>query len=190
MFGDGSLVANSYVNGTAQFRLVTTQSVFAANLRGEPFSTWAGPVALAVGAEARRDHAVGTSDLISQRVNANGSVGGWILGNQLPEIGTIKVFEAYAEAQAPLAKGLSVNGAVRLTHYSLSGTVYTWKIGGSYEPFTGLRLPRDPLARHPRAQHRRAVREWRKLEHQRVRSGTGTLGADPRDQRRQPEPQA
>ena len=60
-------------------------------------------MALALGAEYRRDSAVGTSDAISQRVNANGSVGGWILGNQLPEQGAIKVFETYAEAQAPLA---------------------------------------------------------------------------------------
>ena len=146
VFGDGSLALNPYVNGSARFRLVTTQSVAAANLRGTPFSTWAGPVALAVGAEARRDHAVGTSDAISQRGNANGSVGGWLLGNQLPEQGTIKVFETYAEAQAPLAKDvrfareLSINGAVRRTHYSLSGTVYTWKAGATYVPFSGLRL--------------------------------------------------
>ena len=146
VFGDGSLTLNPYVNGTAHFRLVTTQSVAAANLRGTPFSTWAGPVALAIGAETRRDHAVGTADPISQRVNANGSVGGWILGNQLPEVGTIKVFEAYAEAQAPLlkdaplARELSINGAIRRTHYSLSGTVYTWKIGASYVPVDGIRL--------------------------------------------------
>lgn len=140
LFGDGSLALNPYVNGSAHFRLVTTQSVAAANLRGTPFSTWSGPVALAIGAETRRDHAVGTSDPISQRVNANGSVGGWILGNQLPETGTIKVFETYAEAQAPIARGLSLNGAVRRTHYSLSGTVYTWKAGGTYQPFAGLRF--------------------------------------------------
>src|SRR4029079_3150838 len=133
-------VPNPYVNGSAVFRLVTTQSVAAANLRGTLFSRPAGPVAVAVGAEARRDHAVGTSDAISQRVNANGSVGGWILGNQLPEVGTIKVFETYAEAQVPLTRDLSINGAVRRTHYSLSGTVYTWKAGATYVPFEGLRL--------------------------------------------------
>jgi outer membrane receptor protein involved in Fe transport len=140
VFGDGSLVPNPYVNGSAVFRLVTTQSVAAANLRGTLFSRPAGPVAVAVGAEARRDHAVGTSDAISQRVNANGSVGGWILGNQLPEVGMIKVFETYAEAQAPLTRELSINGAVRRTHYSLSGTVYTWKAGATYAPLPGLRL--------------------------------------------------
>src|SRR5205085_5324462 len=51
-----------------------------------------------------------------------------------------------AEAQAPLAKDLplarelSINGAVRRTHYSLSGTVYTWKASATYVPFAGLRL--------------------------------------------------
>ncbi|HET7282238.1 MAG TPA: TonB-dependent receptor [Sphingomicrobium sp.] len=146
LFGDGSLTLNPYVNGSATFHLVTTQAVGAANLRGTPFSTWAGPVALAVGVERRRDHAVGTSDAISQRINANGSVGGWLLGNQLPENGTIKVFETYAEAQVPLAKDaptareLSINGAVRRTHYSLSGTVYTWKAGATYVPVDGLRF--------------------------------------------------
>jgi outer membrane receptor protein involved in Fe transport len=146
VFGDGALTLNPYVNGTATFRLVTTEAVAAANLRGSPFSTWAGPVALAVGAEMRRDHAVGASDAISQRINANGSIGGWILGNQLPLQGTVKVFETYAEAQAPLARDvrfareLSLNGAVRRTHYSLSGTVYTWKAGATYVPLAGLRL--------------------------------------------------
>jgi iron complex outermembrane receptor protein len=146
VFGEGSRTLNPYVDGTAHFRLVNTQSIAAANLRGTPFSTWAGPVAVAMGLESRRDHAVGTSDPISQRVNANGSIGGWLLGNQLPEEGTIKVFEAYAEAQAPLltdarlARELSINGAIRRTHYSLSGTVYTWKLGGSYVPVDGIRF--------------------------------------------------
>jgi outer membrane receptor protein involved in Fe transport len=146
VFGDGSLTLNDYVNGTAKFRLVTRQAVAAANVRGTPFSTWAGPVAFAAGAEYRRDSADGTSDPISQRVNANGSVGGWILGNQLPLHGTVKVFETYTEAQAPLAhdaklaRELSVNGAVRMTHYSLSGTVYTWKVGGIWEPASLVRF--------------------------------------------------
>ena len=140
VFGDGSLTPNSYVNGSAVFRLVTTQAIAAANLRGTLISLPAGPIAVAVGIEGRRDHAIGTSDPISQRVNANGSVGGWILGNQLPEVGTIRVLETYAEAQAPLTRQLSINGAVRRTHYSLSGTVYTWKAGANLVPLDGLRL--------------------------------------------------
>jgi iron complex outermembrane receptor protein len=50
------------------------------------------------------------------------------------------VFETYAEAQAPLAKGLSLNGAARRTHYSLSGTVYTWKLGGIWDAVPGVRF--------------------------------------------------
>jgi iron complex outermembrane receptor protein len=140
VFGDGSETLNSFVNGTARFKLITRQSVAAADIKGTPFSTWAGPVAFAAGAEYRRDSADGTSDAISQRVNANGSIGGWILGNQLPEHGVIKVFEAYAEAQAPLAKGLSLNAAVRRTHYSLSGTVYPWKVGAIWDALPGVRF--------------------------------------------------
>ncbi|HEY8433854.1 MAG TPA: TonB-dependent receptor, partial [Sphingomicrobium sp.] len=140
VFGNGSLTPNSFVNGTARFRLVTRQSIAAADIKGTPFSTWGGPVAFAAGAEYRRDSADGTSDTISQRVNPNGSIGGWILGNQLPEHGVIKVFETYAEAQAPLAKTLSLNAAARRTHYSLSGTVYTWKLGGIWDVIPGVRL--------------------------------------------------
>jgi outer membrane receptor protein involved in Fe transport len=146
VFGDGSLALNDYVNGTARFRLVTRQAVAAANLSGTPFSTWAGPASFAAGAEYRRDSANGTSDPMSQRVNANGSIGGWILGNQLPLKGIVKVFETYAEAQAPLARDsrlareLSVNAAVRRTHYSLSGTVYTWKAGAIWEPGSAVRF--------------------------------------------------
>ncbi|MGE5564488.1 MAG: TonB-dependent receptor domain-containing protein [Bacillota bacterium] len=140
IFGNGSLTLNPFVNGTARFRLVTRQSVAAADVKGTPFSTWAGPVAFAAGAEYRRDSADGTSDPTSQRLNPNGSVGGWILGNQLPEHGAIRVFETYAEAQAPLAKGMSVNAAARRTHYSLSGTVYTWKAGGIWDVLPGVRL--------------------------------------------------
>ena len=140
VFGDGSETLNSFVNGTARFKLITRQSIAAADIKGTPFSTWAGPVAFAAGAEYRRDSADGTSDAISQRVNANGSIGGWILGNQLPEHGVIKVFETYAEAQAPLAKGLSLNGAVRRTHYSLGGTVYPWKVGAIWDALPGVRF--------------------------------------------------
>lgn len=146
VFGPGSLQLNDFAFGTAQFDLLTQQHVAAANVQGEPFSTWAGPVSFGVGAEYRRDTAEGTSDPISQRVNANGSIGGFILGNQLPISGTVKVWELYAEtlvplaADVPLARELNLSAAGRRTHYSTSGTVYTWKLGLSYKPFDDLRF--------------------------------------------------
>jgi iron complex outermembrane recepter protein len=146
VFGNGSLQLNDYVFGSAIFELLTTQHVAAANVQGEPFSTWAGPVSVAFGGEYRRDRAVGDSDAVSQRVNANGSIGGWILGNQLPLEGTVKVFETYLEgliplaAGAPLAEELNINGAVRRTDYSTSGVVWSWKVGATYKPVDDIRF--------------------------------------------------
>jgi outer membrane receptor protein involved in Fe transport len=146
VFGDGSLKLNDYVFGTAKFDLTTTEDVAAANLNGEPFSTWAGPVSLGGGIEFRRDAAVGKSDPLSQQLKPNGSVGGWLLGNQLPFAGSTKVWEIYGETLVPLAQDrpfareLNISAAGRRTHYDLSGTVYTWKLGGSYEPTRGVRF--------------------------------------------------
>lgn len=146
VFGSGSLQLNDYAFGTAQFDLLTKQHVAAANLQGEPFSTWAGPVSVGVGGEYRRDTAVGTSDPISTRPNPNGSIGGFILGNQLPINGKIKVWEVYAEtlvpllADVPFAQEFNLSAAGRRTHYSTSGTVYTWKVGLSYKPYDDLRF--------------------------------------------------
>jgi iron complex outermembrane recepter protein len=55
---------------------------------------------------------------------------------------TIK--EAYAELAVPILKDtpffqeLSLNGAARITDYSTSGTVKTWKIGGVWRPVSDL----------------------------------------------------
>jgi outer membrane receptor protein involved in Fe transport len=146
VFGDGSLVANDYVFGTAEFNAINEQHVASANVQGSPFSTWAGEVTIGLGYEYRSDKAVGTSDPLAQRVNANGSLGGWILGNQLPFDGKITVSEFYGEAFVPLAadmafaRELNVTGAIRRTDYSTSGAVTTWKVGGSWVPVDGMRL--------------------------------------------------
>lgn len=54
--------------------------------------------------------------------------------------------EVYAELDVPVFKDFSLgqemnlNGAVRRTDYSNSGTVYSWKVGADYTPVEGLRL--------------------------------------------------
>ena len=56
------------------------------------------------------------------------------------------VWEVNAEAAVPLAKNmrfaedLEVNGAVRYTDYSTTGSVVTWKVGVNYAPTSDLRL--------------------------------------------------
>jgi iron complex outermembrane receptor protein len=135
---NASDAARSYVLGTAQGRGKTTLNDFAANIQGEPFSTWAGPVSLGVGAEYRKESVELTTDAISQR-------SGWLTGTgtSLPKVSQ-NVKEAYIEAIVPLAQDMAfarkieLNGAARVTDYSTSGSVTTWKAGLTWEVIDGL----------------------------------------------------
>lgn len=131
--------AAAYVSGTSTNDQIFTQNVAAGSLEGEPFSTWAGPVSLAVGGEYRRESIRSTVDALSL-------VNGFNNGNSKPIRGTFKATEAFMETVVPLAKDarfaqlIELNGAVRYTHYSLSGNVVTWKIGLNYSPVQDIRL--------------------------------------------------
>jgi outer membrane receptor protein involved in Fe transport len=131
--------ALGYVFGTSRAVLDLTQKVAAVSVSGEPFSTWAGPVSLAAGAEWREESAKQEVDPISQ-------AGGYALGNPRALSGSFNVKEGFAEAvvplaqDAPLLRSLDLNGAVRWTDYSTSGSVVTWKIGANWEPVDGIRF--------------------------------------------------
>ncbi len=159
LFGEGSpsQAAKDYVTGTSQYTAVLTQDVASFSLRGEPLSTKAGPIAVAFGGEYRREEADQSSDAISQQSNAatgirgfpvaySYSVGGYQLTNVQPVSGSYDVKEAFVEVQAPLvrdvafARSIDFNGAARVTDYSTSGSVSTWKLGLSWEPINDLRL--------------------------------------------------
>lgn len=141
VFGTGvnSAAAINYVQGTPFQTSTFSEKVVSLDISGEPFSIWAGPVSLAMGAVYRQEKSRGVSDPFE-----NPPVP-WFFSTGLPTIGQYSVKEAYAETVIPLAKGLSwaknldINGAVRATEYR-TGTVATWKLGATYEPFDGLRL--------------------------------------------------
>ncbi|TIX50818.1 TonB-dependent receptor [Alteraurantiacibacter aquimixticola] len=119
------------------------QDVFAINFStNDLFSTWAGPVSFAIGGEYREDSVDGYVDPINFER--------FLYGNYRVTTGGVKVKEAYAEALVPLGLGLEFNGAVRLTDYSLSGTVTTWKAGLIWQPIDDIRL-RGTLSRDIRA---------------------------------------
>src|SRR3546814_16183457 len=67
LFGVGSPSPQSlsYVMGQSWRKWDIRQDAAAATLRGEPFSTWAGPVSLATGVEWRKESAVVTADALS-----------------------------------------------------------------------------------------------------------------------------
>jgi iron complex outermembrane receptor protein len=136
-FGDA---ARAYVIGSGFQKTRNTQQVGAINLSGDLFKIWQDQsVSLSVGGEVRRNTISGTTDPISAQ---NGF---WVLNGSATN-GKQTVKEAYAETIVPLlhdlsfARNLELNGAVRYTDYSNSGTVTTWKIGGVYEPIRAVRL--------------------------------------------------
>src|SRR5690606_37844401 len=96
------------------------------------FETAAGPVSIAAGLEWRREEAIVTSDELSRAAE-------FVTGNTVPWEGAVNVREAFSEVVVPLAndrpwaKALDLNVAGRVTDYSTSGTVSTWKIGGLWD---------------------------------------------------------
>ena len=89
-------------------------------MQGEVLDLWAGSLAVATGAEFRRDAINVTHDPLSNLFAYFQNFGA-------DYDGTAKVTEAFVEADLPLArdqrfaKGLSINAAARQTHYELSG---------------------------------------------------------------------
>jgi iron complex outermembrane recepter protein len=148
-FGQGPAFQQgiNYVTATTFQTNHTTEHVVSANMRGDLFKLPAGPLQVAFGAEYRSDDVQGDADPIS-RVNGFFTGGGSLIDGQI----TVK--EAYAEAQAPLLSDmpffqeLSVNAAIRPTHYRREGgskpastvKATTWKVGGVWEPVDFLRF--------------------------------------------------
>ncbi|WP_164857130.1 TonB-dependent receptor plug domain-containing protein [Sphingomonas crocodyli] len=135
--GVASEAARNYVLGTSWGRSKLKQDVFAGTLRGEPFSTWAGPVSLVTGIEHRRERVSGSNDPLS-------TTRSFFAGNFLASFGSYHVTEGFLETVVPLAKdlpfaeSLDFNGAVRATDYSTSGYVTTWKAGLTWAPVSDI----------------------------------------------------
>jgi outer membrane receptor protein involved in Fe transport len=129
--------ADRYLRTATQTRRFE-QNVAAVNLRGSPFSTWAGDVKVATGGEYRIDTARGNADPLTL-------AGAFIQSatTALPYTKTT-VAEGYAEIGVPLlkdsalGKAFDVDGAVRYTKYNKFGSAWTWKVGGVYTPIPDI----------------------------------------------------
>ncbi|WP_129782466.1 TonB-dependent receptor plug domain-containing protein [Peristeroidobacter soli] len=138
--GMNSQAAIDYVyQDRSWMRQDLTQRVAAASIHGEPFSTWAGPVSLALGAEYRREE-------VETWTTALDEASAFYVGNYKATNGHYNIKEAFLETVVPLAKdtawarSLDFNGAVRATDYSTSGSVVTWKLGATYKPIDDIRF--------------------------------------------------
>lgn len=125
---------------------IMRQKVIAASINGDLFQNWAGTVSVGAGLEHRKLDGEILSDTASQIVPDQtgirgmpaafvGRAGDWSTSNVLPMDGKYDVTEGFVEALVPLVRGLSfmqaldLNAAFRITDYSQSGTVNTWKAG-------------------------------------------------------------
>jgi outer membrane receptor protein involved in Fe transport len=81
------------------------------------------------------------AEFINEPVFASG---GFQQSNPKGFSGSNEVIEGFGEVVVPLladvamARSLDLNAALRVTDYSTSGTVTTWKVGATYEPIDGL----------------------------------------------------
>ena len=141
-FGSPSKAAVDYIINTRYGvqTIKTTQDVASATVTGSPFTLPAGPVDIAAGFEWRKETAAATADIDS--VNKLFFSGNYA---PLPKVG-VTVKEGFGEVNVPLvkdeawAKSIDLNGAVRVTDYSTSGTVETWKAGLAYQVNDEIRL--------------------------------------------------
>ncbi len=138
-FGTGgvSQAAFNWMSGVSYQKGDMSRNAAGAQMHGDMFSTWAGPISFAVGGEWRVDEANFTSDLSSQNNE-------WLSGNYKPIAGKFSVWEGFGEVVVPLAKdetwakALDLNAAARFTDYNLAGSVATWKIGATYAPIDDI----------------------------------------------------
>jgi outer membrane receptor protein involved in Fe transport len=138
-----------------------TQDAAAASISGTPIDLWAGPLAIAMGVEYRREAYRVNADPYGAGVSAispnsadypadpilNSTIGSnWYAGNYKNGSGKYHVYESFLELNLPILDSAalgkaSINGAGRATKYSTSGVIYAWKVGGTWEtPLDGLRL--------------------------------------------------
>lgn len=151
LFGFNSIspAAAAYVSAPGQMDTKLTQQFAGFNLNGEPWQLPAGPLALALGGEVRRESSDMAFDAVSQAgLNAS---------NALPNTqGSFEVKELFVEARLPLLKSLPALQrldamlAYRLSDYSTAGLNHSWNLGLDWAINPSLR------ARFSRAQSSRA----------------------------------
>lgn len=138
-----------------------TQDVASVSVSGNLVDLWAGPLTLAFGGEYRREYYRVNGDPYGAGVTSvspnstaypadpllNSALGSnWAAGNYKNGSGKYHVWEGFAELNLPLFDNdgigkANLNGAARVTNYSTSGTVWAWKIGGTWNtPIEGIRL--------------------------------------------------
>jgi iron complex outermembrane receptor protein len=142
VFGPGTISQSglAYYRGTSYVRDGDNQFNFGGNLRGDLFSTWAGPISAAIGGEYRRDSINQSSDAVSHIL-------GWRQASAQPFYGANEVREGYVEfvvpltiPNMPLMQKLEVDTAGRVADYDSSGAAFVWKAGVNWTLIDDIRI--------------------------------------------------
>ncbi len=138
-YGVASPAAISYINSSpAETDLFLEQYSGGFALQATPFSLFAGPVAVALGGEFRRESVLQTADPVSY---ARGNAA----GNFQFQDNHFWVKEGFLEVNVPLIRDGVVreadfSAAGRATDYSTSGYVTTWKFGLTSQLIDDIKL--------------------------------------------------
>jgi iron complex outermembrane receptor protein len=130
--------ALDYITDTQRSDLTTKLDSVAGQIQGDLFSLWAGPITVAFGAEARWEEQRQRSGALDMA----GAFGPLNLYGS-PVQGGFNVKEGFAEVVLPVFDAdsvakLDLNGAARYSDYSLSGGIWSWKVGGTARLFDSL----------------------------------------------------
>lgn len=126
--GTASAAAISYVTPGQFTEVNNRQDVASVSIQGDPIEDWAGAVSVALGGAYRGESATSVSNALAYTRQ-------YAYGNALPFTGSVNVWEGFAETIVPLARNewwaqsMDFNAAGRITDYSTSGVVETWKLG-------------------------------------------------------------
>ena len=143
-----SAAAQAYVLTRTFYTALNTLDDVGGSISGSPFSDWAGPVEVAVSGEYRYQSLKIDANVdptahpscVGLRFNCTSATPttiSFVVGSAPRK--TLSVPEGALELGVPLLKNLpfvqslDFNGAVRYTDYSVSGTVTTWKAGGTWQ---------------------------------------------------------
>jgi len=142
LFGTGRADPAAVAYATGDWNLIETTwlDIAGASISGDLFDLWNEPVSFATGVEYRKEQLQDSYDPVSL---ANRFT--LINGVNIPKT-SINVKEAFLEVAAPLlvdvpfVKKLTFNGAARISDYSLSGSIWSWKGGLTWDIVDSVKL--------------------------------------------------
>lgn len=159
-----------YATGTMSYDARIKHDAAALQFQGSPFSLPGGPVDIAFGAEWRKQSLNLTSNSDPSLLDSTAERSAYFAGlrgvssaslfywltNVGQANGSVTVKEGFGEINLPIVKDLpfvqsfDVNAAGRITDYSTSGQVETWKVGATWKPIDDITF-RGTISRDIRA---------------------------------------